>query len=217
MNEADCATQLVSWLREQGHDTLESSVGGSHTPCASCVATNMASRDAAADERDAPEEQQRSPGAHEQDAAEQDATDTPDDDDEGDIGIPWRYVTVHAIFQDTRAVQMRGIWHRIADTDHLAQLRALVDFAGARLHLGEEVELSLAVVTDEQMAQLHEQWLELPGATDVMSFPMDELREGTPEEPSLGVLGDVVLCPPVAQRQAEIADLQRQIGGEGKR
>ncbi|SIM27811.1 Uncharacterised protein [Mycobacteroides abscessus subsp. abscessus] len=34
----------------------------------------------------------------------------------------------------------------------LAQLRALVDFAGARLHLGEEVELSLAVVTDEQMA-----------------------------------------------------------------
>ena len=85
VNEADCATQLVSWLREQGHDTLESSVGGSHTPCASCVATNMASRDAAAaDERDAPEEQQRSPGAHEQDAAEQDATDTPDDDDEGD-------------------------------------------------------------------------------------------------------------------------------------
>lgn len=85
VNEADCATQLVSWLREQGHDTLESSVGGSHTPCASCVATNMASRDAAAaDERDAPEEQQRSPGAHEQDAAEQDATDTPDEDDEGD-------------------------------------------------------------------------------------------------------------------------------------
>ncbi|EHM94043.1 MULTISPECIES: YbjN domain-containing protein [Actinomyces] len=48
-------------------------------------------------------------------------------DDEGDIGIPWRYVTVHAIFQDTRAVQMRGIWHRIADTEHLTQLRALVE------------------------------------------------------------------------------------------
>ena len=47
--------------------------------------------------------------------------------DEGDIGIPWRYVTVHAIFQDTRAVQMRGIWHRIADTEHLTQLRALVE------------------------------------------------------------------------------------------
>ena len=45
-------------------------------------------------------------------------------DDEGDIGIPWRYVTVHAIFQDTRAVQMRGIWHRIADIEHLTQLRA---------------------------------------------------------------------------------------------
>ena len=26
-------------------------------------------------------------------------------DDEGDLGIPWRYVTVHVIFQDTRAIQ----------------------------------------------------------------------------------------------------------------
>ncbi|AYD90043.1 YbjN domain-containing protein [Actinomyces sp. 2119] len=48
-------------------------------------------------------------------------------DDEGDVGIPWRYVTVHVIFQDTRAVQLRGVWHRIADTDHLEQMRALVE------------------------------------------------------------------------------------------
>lgn len=48
-------------------------------------------------------------------------------DDEGDVGIPWRYVTVHAIFQDTRALQLRGTWHRIADTEHLATLRDLVE------------------------------------------------------------------------------------------
>ncbi|KIC69562.1 rRNA maturation RNase YbeY [Kocuria rhizophila] len=91
---------------------------------------------------------------------------------------------------------------RAVDT---AQLSALVELAFRRWHLHPDTEVSIAVVDEEQMAQLHEQWLELPGATDVMSFPMDELREGTPEEPSLGVLGDVVLCPPVAQRQAEAA------------
>ena len=91
---------------------------------------------------------------------------------------------------------------RAVDT---AQLSALVELAFRRWHLHPDTEVSIAVVDEEQMAQLHEQWLELPGATDVMSVPMDELREGTPEEPSLGVLGDVVLCPPVAQRQAEAA------------
>ena len=47
------------------------------------------------------------------------------------------------------------------------------------------------------------QWLDLPGPTDVMSFPMDELTPGTAESPTEeGLLGDVVLCPSVAARQA---------------
>jgi probable rRNA maturation factor len=45
--------------------------------------------------------------------------------------------------------------------------------------------------------------MDLPGPTDVMSFPMDELRPGRDdEEPEPGLLGDVVLCPTVAERQA---------------
>jgi len=48
-------------------------------------------------------------------------------DEDGDIGIPWRYATVFVVFQDTRAVQLRGVWHRIADTEHLKELRALVE------------------------------------------------------------------------------------------
>lgn len=53
------------------------------------------------------------------------------------------------------------------------------------------------------MEILHVRWMDLPGPTDVMSFPMDELRPGSAEEPSdEGVLGDIVLCPTVAQRQA---------------
>ena len=85
------------------------------------------------------------------------------------------------------------------------QLTALVELAFRRWHVHPGSEVSIAVVDEDRMAQLHEQWLDLPGATDVMSFPMDELREGTAEAPALGVLGDVVLCPPVAERQARAA------------
>ena len=50
------------------------------------------------------------------------------------------------------------------------------------------------------------QWMDLPGPTDVMSFPMDELRPGRDEQdPDEGVLGDIVLCPSVAAKQAHDA------------
>jgi probable rRNA maturation factor len=45
-----------------------------------------------------------------------------------------------------------------------------------------------------------------PGPTDVLSFPMDELRPGTPQRPTPeGLLGDIVLCPQVAAEQAKAA------------
>lgn len=85
------------------------------------------------------------------------------------------------------------------------QLTALAELAFTRWHIHPDTELSISVVDEDEMAELHEQWLDLPGATDVMSFPMDELRAGTASELSLGVLGDIVLCPPVAERQAAAA------------
>ncbi|MEX5295664.1 rRNA maturation RNase YbeY [Kocuria sp. CPCC 205268] len=74
-----------------------------------------------------------------------------------------------------------------------------------RLHVHPDAELSIAVVDEDEMARLHLEWMDLPGPTDVLSFPMDELRPGTAEEPAEGTLGDIVLCPPVARRQAEAA------------
>ena len=67
-------------------------------------------------------------------------------------------------------------------------------------------DLCLKLVDEAAMEVLHVQWMDLPGPTDVMSFPMDELRpgrEGT--DPQEGVLGDIVLCPSVAERQARDA------------
>lgn len=84
-------------------------------------------------------------------------------------------------------------------------LGRLADHVLERLHVHPDAELSIAVVDEDEMARLHLEWMDLPGPTDVLSFPMDELRPGTPEEPAEGTLGDIVLCPPVARRQAEAA------------
>lgn len=85
------------------------------------------------------------------------------------------------------------------------QLRRLVDFAFRRLHLAEDTELSVAVVDEAEMERIHREWMDLPGPTDVMSFPMDELVPGTAERPSSGTLGDIVLCPSVAAAQGAAA------------
>lgn len=80
--------------------------------------------------------------------------------------------------------------------------------ACARYVLGEmrvhpQADLCLRLVDEAAMETLHVQWMDLPGPTDVMSFPMDELRPGSDgDELEEGVLGDIVLCPSVAQKQA---------------
>lgn len=91
----------------------------------------------------------------------------------------------------------------LADADRLiAQAHFLLN----RLHLDPECDLSIALVDEDEMTRLHVEWMDLPGPTDVLSFPMDDLRPGHPEGPQpLGVLGDVILCPTVAARQAEEA------------
>jgi probable rRNA maturation factor len=61
----------------------------------------------------------------------------------------------------------------------------------------KEGELSVSLVTEDEIAELHHRYLGESGATDVLSFPQDE--DGAPGEPRL--LGDVVICPAVASRQ----------------
>ena len=71
------------------------------------------------------------------------------------------------------------------------------------MHLHPATEMSILFVDEPTMEKLHVQWMDEPGPTDVLSFPMDELIPGTAEHPTPeGLLGDVVLCPTVAARQA---------------
>jgi probable rRNA maturation factor len=77
------------------------------------------------------------------------------------------------------------------------------------MRVNPAAELSIMVVTTEVMTELHERWMDEPGPTDVMAFPMDELVDESrrPDAPEIGpaLLGDVVLCPAFAAAQARKA------------
>ncbi|GAA4739477.1 rRNA maturation RNase YbeY [Actinomycetospora chibensis] len=81
-------------------------------------------------------------------------------------------------------------------------------YALDRMGVSPLAELSIMLIELEPMAELHERWLDEPGPTDVMSFPMDEYDSARrPDAPSSGpaLLGDIVLCPAFAADQAATA------------
>lgn len=71
-----------------------------------------------------------------------------------------------------------------------------------QMKVSTQSDLSITFVDPEPIACLHERWMNLEGPTDVMSFPMDELSPGSDEKVSEGMLGDLVICPWVAEQQA---------------
>ena len=91
------------------------------------------------------------------------------------------------------------------DVDVEVMLR-LVQHHLLELHVSPDAELAIVLVDEAAMEQLHVQWMDEPGPTDVLSFPMDELRPGTADQVTpAGLLGDIVVCPQVAETQAETA------------
>lgn len=86
------------------------------------------------------------------------------------------------------------------------RVQRLASFVRDELKLHPMVDVGIIFVDEGPMEDLHIKWMDEPGPTDVLSFPMDELRPGSEELPSPeGVLGDIVVCPQVAARQAKVA------------
>lgn len=86
------------------------------------------------------------------------------------------------------------------------ELSELARYVLDQMHVHPQVDLAIVLADPRQMEKLHTDWMDEPGPTDVLSFPMDELRPGTEDTPSdPGLLGDIVLCPDVAARQARDA------------
>ncbi len=85
------------------------------------------------------------------------------------------------------------------------ELISVARFVIRKMNVNPAAELSMVLLDTNAMADLHMRWMDLPGPTDVMSFPMDELEPGgRPDAPEPGpaMLGDIVLCPEFAAGQA---------------
>ena len=75
-----------------------------------------------------------------------------------------------------------------------------------QMRVHPQAELCIKAVDEDTIAELNAKWMEKEGPTDVLAFPMDELRPGlVNDEPEEGVLGDIVLCPSMAAGQAKTA------------
>jgi len=87
-----------------------------------------------------------------------------------------------------------------------AEFAALARYVLDEMHVHPQTDLSILLVGTDVMTDLHVKWMDEPGPTDVLSFPMDELRPGREGDVTpAGLLGDVVLCPEVAAQQARAA------------
>jgi probable rRNA maturation factor len=81
----------------------------------------------------------------------------------------------------------------------LKSVRAVAEYVIEQLKLHPMVDLGIIFVNEQPMTDLHIQWMDEPGPTDV-------LRPGAEDGPMPeGVLGDVVICPQVAKIQADAA------------
>jgi probable rRNA maturation factor len=80
-------------------------------------------------------------------------------------------------------------------------MHSLINFGIDYMELNPECEISLTFVDVIEMEELHIKWMDEPGPTDVLSFPMD-----MPEVKGEAVtLGDIVIAPAVAAKQAQDA------------
>jgi probable rRNA maturation factor len=89
------------------------------------------------------------------------------------------------------------------------ELSRLARYVLDEMGINPLADLSVLIVDTVAMETLHVQWMDEPGPTDVLAFPMDELHDpgpgGAAEDDAPALLGDVVLCPQVAEKQAREA------------
>lgn len=83
-----------------------------------------------------------------------------------------------------------------------ARLISLADFSLTKLGIHPDSELGIRIVNEIEMEELHQKWMNLSGATDVMSFPMDETKPDSASN-GPGIIGDIVLCPEFAAKNGK--------------
>jgi probable rRNA maturation factor len=94
----------------------------------------------------------------------------------------------------------------------LDRLRRLAELVLAEEGYPTETELTVLLVSEDEMAAYNERFLERSGPTDVLAFPVEELMPGVvPDQDSNGpplIIGDVIVAPGYVGRQAEENDVE---------
>ena len=81
------------------------------------------------------------------------------------------------------------------------QIVDVAAFALDKMGIHPDSDLGITLVDEDEITKLHIQWMDLPGPTDVLSFPMDELKPFSASD-GPGIIGDIVICPQFAAKQA---------------
>ena len=93
------------------------------------------------------------------------------------------------------------------DEDEIVDVAA---FALDKMGIHPDSDLSITLVDEDEITKLHVQWMDLPGPTDVLSFPMDEMKPFSASK-GPGIIGDIVICPQFAAKQAVSHSAEEEI------
>lgn len=83
-----------------------------------------------------------------------------------------------------------------------AAILSVAKYSLKKMGVHPDSELSIRFVNEDEMSELHIKWMDLPGPTDVLSFPMDEIKPNSSSN-GPGVIGDIVLCPAFAEKNGK--------------
>lgn len=83
-----------------------------------------------------------------------------------------------------------------------AAILSVAKYSLKKMGVHPDSELGIRFVNEDEMSELHIKWMDLPGPTDVLSFPMDEIKPNSSSN-GPGVIGDIVLCPAFAEKNSK--------------
>lgn len=83
-----------------------------------------------------------------------------------------------------------------------AAILSVAKYSLKKMGVHPDSELGIRFVNEDEMSKLHIKWMDLPGPTDVLSFPMDEIKPNSSSN-GPGVIGDIVLCPAFAEKNGK--------------
>jgi probable rRNA maturation factor len=72
------------------------------------------------------------------------------------------------------------------------------------LKVNTKSDVSILFVNEDEMTKQHVRWMNEPGPTDVMSFPMDDIvLQDSKLRKKQAILGDIIICPGVALKDSK--------------